>query len=211
MLQKTSSFEESILVQLLLVFVLSATLAVKAQTDQGYTPNTNFNNSPLLGVWLNESVYVHGKDPGRNLWQRIELKSDGEMIHDYYYTNPISNQSIPFERLFSRWSTGHYIDPDSTLGKYAVLRINPYESRSLKQGTKEYRRFLNNFLPVYRRFSLNNPESHLELSEPFILVLPLAQKRKSFPSDAKFLKYKRLKNFDSAITKIGWGQIKMNH
>ena len=109
----------------LLLFLVFFTGNINAQTQLGYTPNKNFENSPLLGTWLNKSVYIHGKEPARNLWQRIDIKSNGEMIHDYYYMDPASSQSIPFERLFSRWSAGTYVDPDSTLGEYLVLEINP--------------------------------------------------------------------------------------
>ena len=197
------------LFRLLLFVVLSITINANAETNFGYVPNRGIDNSPLWGVWRNKSVYTHGKNPARDLWQQIEITSDGEMVHDYYYTNPASNGSIPFERLFSRWSAGYYIDPDSTFGKYLVLEINPYESRSLKNGSKEYRSFRNNFLPVYRRFSLTASNTQLALSEPFILVVPFVDQLRSFPSDATFLNYTKFNHYDSAVTKMGWAQIKI--
>ena len=195
--------------RLLLFVVLSITITAYAETNFGYVPNRDIDNSPLWGVWRNKSVYTHGKNPARDLWQHIEITSDGEMVHDYYYTNPASNESIPFERLFSRWSAGYYIDPDSTFGKYLVLQINPYESRSLKNGSKEYRSFRNNFLPVYRRFSLTASKTQLALSEPFILVVPFVDQLRSFPSDATFLNYTKFNHYDSAVKKMGWAQIKI--
>lgn len=195
----------------LLLFLVFITVNISAQTQLGYTPNKNFEDSPLLGTWLNKSLYIHGKEPARNLWQRIDIKSNGEMIHDYYYMDPASSQSIPFERLFSRWSAGTYVDPDSTLGEYLVLEINPYESQSLKDDTREYRILRNNFLPVYRRFSITASKSFLKLSEPFILIVPFVGQLRSFPSDTIFLNYSKSDHHTSAVRRISWGQIKSKH
>jgi len=194
----------------LLAALLCLCTAVYAQPTVGYTPDEDLQASGLVGTWINQSIHVDGSEAGADLWQRIEIRSDGEMLHDYFAADPNIGDSPPIERLFSQWSVGSYVDPDPQQGTYMVLRIAPYESHSLVAGTLNYRRIRSNFIPVFRRYSFSNTTKQMTLSEPFVLVLPFTNQARSFPIEAAFLDYTRHSPtvLPSAITSISWGHIK---
>ncbi len=193
-----------------LVLIALLCAPVCAQPSAGYAPETDDHSAPLVGTWLNWSLYVHDGAEGVPLWQRVEIRTDGEMVHDYFYTDPSLGDSIPSERLFARWSAGEYTDPDPAQGTYRVIRIAPYESHSLVAGTREYRRMRGSFIPVYRRFALSEVDRSLSLSEPVVLVLPFVEELRSFPPDAAFLNYTRdaPTALPSAVSPASWGRIK---
>lgn len=194
----------------LLVLIALLCAQVAAQQTAGYAPDTDDHNAPLVGTWLNRSLYAHDGGEGVPLWQRLEIRTDGEMVHDYFYVDPSLDDAVPAERVFSRWSAGQYTDPDPAQGTYRVIRIAPYESHSLVAGTRQYRRVRGSFIPVYRRFSLSEIDLSLSLSEPVILVVPFVDQLLSFPPDAAFLDYARHAPtaLPSAVAPSSWGWIK---
>ncbi len=197
------------------LFVLIALLCapVCAQQPAGYAADADQHNAPLVGTWFSRSLYAHDGEEGVPLWQRVEIRTDGEMVHDYFYTDPSTADSIPAERLFSRWSAGEYTDPDPIQGTYRVIRIAPYEAHSRVAGTREYRRMRGSFIPVYRRFSLSEVDHSLSLSEPVVLVVPFVDQLLSFPPDAAFLNYTRYAPtaLPSAVATTSWGWLKEQH
>jgi hypothetical protein len=181
-----------------------------AQPTAGYMPDVNLQTSTLVGTWVNQSLHKDGDETGIDLWQRIEIRADGELVHDYFAADPDLGDPPPVERLFSKWSVGSYVDPDPEQGTYMVIRVAPYESQSLIAGTLNYRTFRNNFIPVFRRFSFLKAANQLTLSEPFVLVIPFTNQARSFPMEATFLDYIRHTPTarPSAVTPTAWGHIK---
>jgi hypothetical protein len=193
---------------LFIVVLLSAPLY--AQQTAGYTPHAEFFNAPLVGVWTSRSLHQHAGGEAVDVWHRVEIRADGQMVHDYFNVPPESGNPDPIERLFSTWSAGDYIDPDPNMGSYQVMRIAPYESHSLVDGTSDYRRMRGDFIPVYRRFILSEVNDQLALSEPFVLVVPFVDQLRSFPPEASFLNYARYAPTaaPSAVAPVRWGWLK---
>ena len=192
---------------LLLIALLCAPLC--AQESAGYAPNNRLYSTPLVGVWTSKSLHQHGGQ-AVDLWHRVEIRADGEMVHDYYSFDPSSGNHNPIERLFSQWSAGQYVDPDPAQGTYQVIRIAPYESHSLMGDSNEYLRMRGVFIPVYRRFSFSQADGQLTLSEPFVLVVPYTNAPRSFPAEATYLDYTRYVPISAptSITPMRWGLIK---
>jgi hypothetical protein len=192
---------------LLLIALLCAPLG--AQEPAGYTPEAHSSGTPLVGVWTSKSLHQHDGQ-AVDLWHRVEIRPDGEMVHDYYSVDPSSGNPNPIERLFSQWSAGAYVDPDPAQGTYQVMRIAPYESHSLVGDSNEYMRMRGSFIPVYRRFSFSQADSQLTLSEPFVLVVPYANEPRSFPAEATYLDYTRYVPIvaPTSVTPMRWGSIK---
>ncbi len=180
-----------------------------AQSATGFMADEELAGN-MVGTWTNQSVHMDGGGPAQDLWQRIEIRADGELLHDYFAADPDIGDPPPIERLFSRWSAGSYIDPDPALGTYMVLRAAPYESHSLIAGTLRYRRISSNFIPVFRRFSFLLEPDQITLSEPFVLVLPFTNEARSFPAKANYLDYTRRPTTErsSLVAPSSWGQIK---
>lgn len=195
------------MIALFLIVLFCAPLC--AQEPAGYTPDVRSFGAPLIGVWTSKSLHQHNGEEA-DVWHRVEIRADGEMVHDYFSADPSPGNLDPIERLFSRWSAGEYVDPDPAQGSYQVMRIAPYESHSLVGGSNEYLRMRGEFVPVYRRFSFSQADSQLTLSEPFVLVVPYANVPRSFPTNATFLDYTRYvaTSAPSAITPARWGSIK---
>tara|TARA_Y100001933_G_C18953237_1_gene544783 strand:- start:157 stop:771 length:615 start_codon:yes stop_codon:yes gene_type:complete len=195
----------------LLALLLTALLcaSIRAQEPAGYTPDNRLSGTPLVGVWTSKSLHQHDGQ-AVDLWHRVEIRADGEMVHDYYSVNPSSGNPNPIERLFSQWSAGQYVDPDPAQGTYQVIRISPYESHSLMGNSDEYLRMRGEFIPVYRRFSFSQADGQLTLSEPFVLVVPYTNAPRSFPAEATYLDYTRYVpiSVPTSIAPTRWGLIK---
>ena len=200
----TPPTERASLVALLLVVLICAPLC--AQESAGYAPDNGLFNTPLVGVWTSKSLHQHDSQ-AVDLWHRVEIRADGEMVHDYYNVDPSSGNPKPIERLFSQWSAGEYVDPNPAQGTYRVIRITPYESHSLTGDSNEYLRMRGAFIPVYRRFSLSQADGQLTLSEPFVLVVPYTDASRSFPAEATYLDYTRYVPVTS-VAATRWGLIK---
>jgi hypothetical protein len=208
----TLNLNGSTLLQALLAALLLFCTAAYAQPTVGYMPDGDLKASEIVGIWINQSIHADGDEVGTDLWQRIEIRADGELVHDYFAADPDLGDPPPVERLFSQWSVGSYVDPDPEQGTYMVLRVAPYESQSLIAGTLSYRIFRTNFIPVFRRFSVLKAADQLTLSEPFVLVLPFTNQARSFPMEAAFLDYMRNSPTvqPSAVKPTGWGHIKVH-
>jgi hypothetical protein len=180
-----------------------------AQPATGFIADEELTGN-MVGIWTNQSVHMGAGGPAQDLWQRIEMRADGELVHDYFAADPDIGDPLPIERLFSLWSVGSYIDPDPAQGTYTVLRTAPYESHSLIAGTLRYRRISSNFIPVFRRFSFLTDPDQITLSEPFVLVLPFTNEARSFPAEASYLDYTRRPDAElpSLVAPASWGQIK---
>ena len=196
--------ERASLVASFLVVLLCAPLC--AQKSAGYAPDNSLFSTPLVGIWTTKSLHQHDSQ-AVDLWHRVEIRADGEMVHDYYNVDPSSGNPNPIERLFSQWSTGEYVDPDPARGTYRVICITPYESHSLMGDSNEYLRMRGAFIPVYRRFSLSQADGQLTLSEPFVLVVPYTNVPRSFPAEATYLDYTRYVPVTS-VAATRWGLIK---
>lgn len=189
-----------------LLFIILLCAPLCAQESAGYAPDNGLFRAPLVGVWTSKSLHQHDRQ-AVDLWHRVEIRADGEMVHDYYNVDPSSGNTKPIERLFSQWSAGKYVDPDPARGTYQVMRITPYESHSLMGDSNEYLRMRGAFIPVYRRFSFSQADGQLTLSEPFVLVVPYTDIPRSFPAEATYLDYIRYVP-DTSVAATRWGLIK---
>ena len=166
----------------------------------------------LLGLWINSYLTDPSAGPVRRLWQTFEILDEGLAVHAYYFNDPLAGGTEPFSRVVSVWAAGTFRDPEPAKGTFDVIRFTPQLYSNLIPGTMRYRHLRGSFAPQFRRFFFSagaeSPDpDRLTLSELVVLEFPVDRVR-SFPDEALFTEYRRVRIAPSAVEAVSWGRLK---